>query len=110
MQNSRLCAAVVHIAESALRNKNRRPSPDFSWKAQPTAELQAEIGRARHFQMQNCKLQNNEGCLAPGECEVHLHLGFNFNRFAVQQIRLILPLFHRLDGSRRQHGMSADQL
>src|SRR5580700_6259177 len=50
------------------------------------------------------------GSLAPGEGEVHLYLGLNLDRFTVQQVGLILPLFHGLDRGRSQHRVSADQL
>ena len=49
------------------------------------------------------------GSLASGECEVHLYRRFHFHRFAVQQVRLVLPLLHSFDGRGRQHGMAADQ-
>ncbi len=39
--------------------------------------------------------------LASGEREVYLYLGLDFDRFSVEQVRLVLPLLHRFDCCRR---------
>jgi hypothetical protein len=48
--------------------------------------------------------------LTSSEREVHLYLRLNFDRFAIQQIGLVLPLLYGLDRSRGEHRVPADQL
>src|SRR5579871_2581856 len=50
------------------------------------------------------------GSLASSQGKVHLNLRLDLDRFAVQQIRLVFPLFDGLNGCGRQHRMPADQL
>ena len=40
--------------------------------------------------------------------EVHLHLGFDLDWFAVKQVALVFPLFHGLDRGRSEYRVSAD--
>jgi hypothetical protein len=47
--------------------------------------------------------------LPSGQGEVDLYFRIHFDRFAVEQIRLISPLLHRIDGRRGEHRMPADQ-
>src|SRR5579872_6473256 len=47
--------------------------------------------------------------LAAGQSKVHRNLRLDFDRFAIQNVRLVLPLLYRFDGCRRQHGMATDQ-
>ncbi len=49
-------------------------------------------------------------CLASRQAEVHLYLGLDRHRFAIEQVRLIAPLLHGFDGRWRQHRVPADQL
>src|SRR5262249_48780111 len=62
-------------------------------------------GRGGLTHTQKCKIQKRHptGGLAPGQREIYLHGGFDLNRLAVQQIRLVLPLLHCFNGGRSQH-------
>ena len=40
--------------------------------------------------------------------EVHGDVGVDFHRLAVEHVRLVLPLFHRVHRGSGQHGMAAD--
>src|ERR1700683_1199982 len=48
--------------------------------------------------------------LASGQGKVHCNFGIHFDRFAIQQIRLVLPLLDGVERALHQHGMPADQL
>src|SRR5216684_6637735 len=47
--------------------------------------------------------------LASGQGEVHHYFRIHFDRLAIQQIWLVSPLLHRIDGGWSQHGMPAHQ-
>src|SRR6202050_4577009 len=48
--------------------------------------------------------------LASRQGKVHRNFRIHFNRFAIQQIGLVLPLPHGVERTLYQHGMPADQL
>ncbi len=48
--------------------------------------------------------------LSSGEREVNGYFRIYFDRFAVQQVRFVLPLLHGVQCTLHQHGMPADQL
>src|ERR1700735_1218626 len=45
--------------------------------------------------------------LASGQSEVNCDLGVDFNRFSVQEVRLVAPLLHCIDSGLRQHWHAA---
>ena len=47
--------------------------------------------------------------LAARQGEVNLYSGLHSDWFTVQQVRLVPPLLHRFNGSRRQHRMPTDE-
>src|SRR6266576_996647 len=77
----------------------------------PSRHIPGRKGRANtHTSTSKSPNAPAPAILAAGQREVHLHLRINFDRFAVQQVRLVLPLLHRLDRGRSQHRVTADQL
>jgi hypothetical protein len=64
-------------------------------------------GKGRARAQNNSDDSPREG-LASSQGKVNLHLRLNFDRFSIEQVRPVLPLFHGLDRSRSQHWMSAD--
>ena len=46
--------------------------------------------------------------LTSGQGKIHRNLRLHFDWLAIQNVRFVLPLLHRLDGRWRQHGMTTD--
>jgi hypothetical protein len=77
----------------------RTPVPELEDKEMPRGDV---IAAPRLFH------QFSEGGDLLQECEVHFHLGFDLDGFAVKQVGLVLPLFHSSERSRSQYRVSAD--
>src|SRR5215469_329638 len=45
--------------------------------------------------------------LTSGKCEINCDVGVDFNWLSIQQVRLVAPLLHRIDGGLRQQRQSA---
>src|SRR5215469_13272722 len=45
--------------------------------------------------------------LTSGKCEINCDVGVDFNWLSIQQVRLVAPLLHRIDGGLRQQWQSA---
>jgi len=77
----------------------------------PATVIWWEAGGPKHtncfYRLDHFKLPES---LTSGQGEVDLNCCFYFDRLAIQQIRLVLPLLHSFDRRRGQHGMSADQM
>src|SRR5207248_11646804 len=86
-----------------------RRSPDHPDAPIPVCASSGGMGKADH---QNC--QNHVTCtrlrgLASRQREDHRNLCYQFYWFAVQEVRLVLPLFHRVERRWGQHGVTADE-
>jgi hypothetical protein len=79
-------------------SENRSPPP-----------LSVGWGRTAYTFLFTASDTAHSGGLASGERKVYLHLRFDLNWLAVQQVGLVLPLLDGFDRRRSEHGVSTDE-
>jgi hypothetical protein len=106
--NSLFVSLLLHLAETEVR---RPRTSVLNNRSRPP--VQGGMGEGEKqtskFQLRAAKTSRTLCSLAAGQGKVHLHRRFHFDRFAVEQVRLVLPLLYSFNRRRRQHRMPTDQ-
>src|SRR4029077_2920139 len=101
---------MAQTAKLGSQSNDELAKSRLSEKPFPAAIFQTGRGGLTHTSTRKFSKPTAQASLAASQREGHLHLRVHFDRFSVQQVRLVLPLLHRLDRGRSQHRVTANQL
>src|ERR1700721_1565834 len=101
---------VLSTAASFERFAKPSPGHRSGWENGEGLNHTSSHTSRRALRLQARTLVTQRRVLASGEREVHLNRSFHLDRFAIEQIGLVLPLLHGFDRGRSQHGGTADQV